>query len=182
MAAQARFRRSSSAVSSTPTTTAQSVRFSRIEVDSGRINFKRGDEKLPFALVGVTGYVEPAGAGRWVMDLEAIPTRAAVNVQQAGVLHVSGHMGGTSSRLRPARARRFLERRLAAGCAAPRAKLRLRRSRNADSHDECANGRPRRRSGLFSRAPNSGSFTAGTSRFVGTTRLSTYSRSSTGIR
>jgi AsmA-like C-terminal region/AsmA family len=80
----------------------QSVRFSRIEVDSGRINFKRGDEKLPFALVGVTGYVEPAGAGRWSMDLEAIPTRAAVNVQQAGVLHVSGHMGGTSSRLRPA--------------------------------------------------------------------------------
>ncbi len=83
-------------------TTSQSVRFSRIEVDSGRINFKRGDEKLPFALVGVTGYVEPAGAGRWVMDLEAIPTRAAVNVQQAGILHVSGHMGGTSSRLRPA--------------------------------------------------------------------------------
>ncbi|MGB8522523.1 MAG: AsmA family protein [Candidatus Acidiferrales bacterium] len=93
---------SSSAVSSTPTSVAQTVRFSRIEVDSGRINFKRGDEKLPFALVGVTGYVEPAEAGRWAMDLEAIPTRAAVNVQQAGVLHVSGHMGGTSSRLRPA--------------------------------------------------------------------------------
>src|SRR5271156_4751485 len=93
---------SSSAVSSTPTSVAQSVRFSRIEVDSGRINFKRGDEKLPFALVGVTGYVEPAEAGRWAIDLEAIPTRAAVNVQQAGVLHVSGHMGGTSSRLRPA--------------------------------------------------------------------------------
>src|SRR3984957_4119467 len=36
------------------------------------------------------------------MDLEAIPTRAAVIVQQAGVLHVSGQMGGTSSRLRPA--------------------------------------------------------------------------------
>jgi AsmA-like C-terminal region/AsmA family len=93
---------SSSAVSSTPAAAAQSVRFSRIEVDSGRINFKRGDEKLPFALVGVTGYVEPAGAGRWAIDLEAIPTRAAVNVQQAGILHVSGHMGGTSSRLRPA--------------------------------------------------------------------------------
>jgi hypothetical protein len=93
---------SSLAASSTSSATAQSVRFSRIEVDSGRINFKRGDEKLPFALVGVTGYVEPAEAGRWAMDLEAIPTRAAVNVQQAGILHVSGHMGGTSSRLRPA--------------------------------------------------------------------------------
>lgn len=93
---------SSSAVSSKSSAAPQSVRFSRIEVDSGRINFKRGDEKLPFALVGVTGYVEPAEAGRWAMDLEAIPTRAAVNVQQAGILHVSGRMGGTSSRLRPA--------------------------------------------------------------------------------
>jgi hypothetical protein len=93
---------SSLPASSTSPATSQSVRFSRIEVDSGRINFKRGDEKLPFALVGVTGYVEPAGTGRWAMDLEAIPTRAAVNVQQAGILHVSGHMGGTSSRLRPA--------------------------------------------------------------------------------
>lgn len=92
----------SSPGSSAPPTAAQSVRFSRIEVNSGRINFKRGDEKLPFALVDVTGYVEPEGPGRWTMDLEAIPTRAAVNVQQAGILHVSGHMGGTSSRLRPA--------------------------------------------------------------------------------
>ncbi len=92
----------SSPGSSAPPTAAQSVHFSRIEVNSGRINFKRGNEKLPFALVDVTGYVEPEGPGRWTMDLEAIPTRAAVNVQQAGVLHVSGHMGGTSSRLRPA--------------------------------------------------------------------------------
>ncbi len=92
----------SSAASSGALSAAQSVRFSRIEVDSGRINFKRGDEKLPFALVGVTGYIEPAGPGRWNMDLEATPTRAAVIVQQAGILHVSGHMGGTSSRLRPA--------------------------------------------------------------------------------
>jgi hypothetical protein len=81
---------------------APAVRFRRIEIDSGRINFKRGEEKLPFALVDVTGYVEPAGPGRWTMDLQAIPTRAAVIVQQAGILHVSGQMGGTSSRLRPA--------------------------------------------------------------------------------
>lgn len=95
----------SSATASAPSAeapaAAQTLRFSRIEVDSGRINFKRGDEKLPFALMGVKGYVEPAGAGRWTMDLEAVPTRAAVSVQQAGILHVSGHMGGTSSRLRP---------------------------------------------------------------------------------
>ncbi|MGB8839122.1 MAG: AsmA family protein, partial [Candidatus Acidiferrales bacterium] len=78
------------------------VRFGRIEVDSGRINFKRAAEKLPFALVNVNGYLEPDGQGRWTMNLQAVPTRAAVVVQQAGTIYVSGHVGGTSSRLRPA--------------------------------------------------------------------------------
>ena len=78
------------------------LRFSRINVDSGRINFKRAEEKLPFALVGVTGYVEPEGNGEWRLDLEAAPARAAVILQQAGTLHLSGRVGGTSSRLRPA--------------------------------------------------------------------------------
>ncbi len=78
------------------------LRFSRINVDSGRINFKRAQEKLPFALIGVTGYVEPEGNGEWRLDLEAAPARAAVILQQAGTLHLSGRVGGTSSRLRPA--------------------------------------------------------------------------------
>jgi hypothetical protein len=78
------------------------LRFTRIEVDSGRINFKRGDEKLPFAFVGVKGYLEPESPGRWQLDLQATPMRAAVIPQQAGTLHLSGHVGGTSSRLRPA--------------------------------------------------------------------------------
>jgi hypothetical protein len=78
------------------------LRFSRINVDSGRINFKRAQEKLPFAFVGVTGYVEPEGNGEWRLDLEAAPARAAVILQQAGTLHLSGRVGGTSSRLRPA--------------------------------------------------------------------------------
>ncbi len=78
------------------------LRFSRINVDSGRINFKRAQEKLPFALVGVTGYVEPEGNGEWRLDLEGAPARAAVILQQAGTLHLSGRVGGTSSRLRPA--------------------------------------------------------------------------------
>ncbi|HKV05961.1 MAG TPA: AsmA-like C-terminal region-containing protein [Candidatus Acidoferrales bacterium] len=77
-------------------------RFRRIDVDGGRINFKRGDEKLPFAFVGVTGTVETDQPGRWRMDLAATPWRAAVAVQQAGTIHVSGELGGTSSRLRPA--------------------------------------------------------------------------------
>jgi AsmA-like C-terminal region/AsmA family len=83
-------------------TASNALRFSRIHVDSGRINFKRSQEKLPFALVGVTGYVEPEGNGEWRLDLEAAPARAAVILQQAGMLHLSGRVGGTSSRLRPA--------------------------------------------------------------------------------
>lgn len=78
------------------------LRFTRIEVDSGRVNFKRGDLKLPFAFVGVKGYLAPESPGRWQFDLEATPMRAAVIQQQAGTLHLSGHVGGTSSRLRPA--------------------------------------------------------------------------------
>ena len=78
------------------------LRIRRIEVDSGRVNFKRGDEKLPFAFVGVTGSVEQQAPGRWQVNLDASPSRAAVVLQQAGKLHVEGQLGGTSSRLRPA--------------------------------------------------------------------------------
>jgi AsmA-like C-terminal region len=81
---------------------APAVRFGRIDVTSGRINFKRGDEKLPFALTDVNGYIEPDRSGRWTLNLEAVPARAAVLLQQAGTIRVSGHVGGTSSRLRPA--------------------------------------------------------------------------------
>jgi hypothetical protein len=88
--------------SSNSSGTSTALRFTRINVDSGRINFKRGDEKLPFAFVGVTGYLAPEGPGQWRMDLEATPSRAAVVIQQAGTLHLSGLVGGTSSRLRPA--------------------------------------------------------------------------------
>src|SRR6202044_4222428 len=91
-----------SAASSGPSPMHRAVRFGRIEVDSGRINFKRVSEKLPFALVSANGYLEPDGQGRWTMNLEAVPTRAAVVLQQAGTIYVSGRVGGTSSRLRPA--------------------------------------------------------------------------------
>lgn len=76
--------------------------FGKIEVDGGRINFKRVDEKLPFALVGVAGTVEADASGLWTIDLDAIPWRAAENIQNAGMIHVAGHVGGTSSRLLPA--------------------------------------------------------------------------------
>jgi hypothetical protein len=78
------------------------VRFDRIRFDDGRINFKRSDEKIPFAFVGVAGSVEPDAPGRWRIDLEAVPTRAAVPMQQPGLIHVAAQVGGTSSRFRPA--------------------------------------------------------------------------------
>jgi hypothetical protein len=77
-------------------------RLRRIEVQAGRINFKRGVEKLPFAFNNVDGSLEQESAGSWRVDLEAEPWRAATILQEAGTLRVQGHLGGTSSRLRPA--------------------------------------------------------------------------------
>jgi AsmA-like C-terminal region len=85
-----------------PAFPSSALRFRRVEVDGGRINFKNGDEKLPFAFVDVKGTVETDRPGRWRMNLEATPWRAAVVTQQAGTIHFSGDFGGTSSRLRPA--------------------------------------------------------------------------------
>jgi hypothetical protein len=85
-----------------PAFPSSALRFRRVEVDGGRINFKNGEEKLPFAFVDLKGTVETDRPGRWRMNLEATPWRAAVVTQQAGTIHFSGDFGGTSSRLRPA--------------------------------------------------------------------------------
>jgi AsmA-like C-terminal region/AsmA family len=77
------------------------VRFDRILFEDGRVNFKRADEKIPFAFTDVAGSVEPDTPGRWRIDLEAVPTRAAVPLQQPGLVHVAAQVGGTSSRFRP---------------------------------------------------------------------------------
>ncbi|HUJ30180.1 MAG TPA: AsmA-like C-terminal region-containing protein [Candidatus Acidoferrum sp.] len=87
---------------STARAAASAIRFRRIDVSGGRINFKLEAEKLPFAFVDVNGTVENENVDRWRLDLFAIPSRAAVIVQQPGLLHLAGHFGGTSSRLRPA--------------------------------------------------------------------------------
>ncbi len=78
------------------------TRLYRIEVDTGRINFKQGVDKHPFALVEVKGVLEQESAGRWRLDLEARPLRAAVTLQEAGTLRVRGRIAGTSARLQPA--------------------------------------------------------------------------------
>lgn len=73
-----------------------------IEVSNGRINFKEGDTKLPFAFTSVAGNLEQTANGGWRLDLQAQPFRAAINLQQAGELTLRGTIGGTASRLRPA--------------------------------------------------------------------------------
>jgi AsmA-like protein len=75
---------------------------SRIDIQAGRINFKKGIEKLPFAFVDVNGSVNLQTAGRWSLDLQARPARAAVILQRSGTLRLRGTIGGTSARLQPA--------------------------------------------------------------------------------
>jgi len=77
-------------------------RVSQIDINGGRINFKRGADKLPFALVDVRGYLNLQSSGRWSLDLEARPMRAAVVLQRSGTLRLRGTVGGTSARLHPA--------------------------------------------------------------------------------
>jgi len=74
----------------------------KIEFDEGRINFKTGDEKRPFAFTGVSGSVEQVVPGRWQLRLEAQPWRSGVTLQSTGILQVRGEVAGTSSRLQPA--------------------------------------------------------------------------------
>ena len=74
----------------------------KIEFDEGRINFKTGDEKRPFAFIGVSGSVEQMSPGRWQLRLEAQPWRSGVPLQSTGILQVRGEVAGTSARLQPA--------------------------------------------------------------------------------
>ena len=77
-------------------------RLEKIEFDEGRINFKTGDDKLPFAFTGVSGSVEQILPGRWQLQLAAQPWRSGVSLQSAGTIKVLGDVAGTSTRLQPA--------------------------------------------------------------------------------
>jgi hypothetical protein len=74
----------------------------KIEFDEGRVNFKYGEEKRPFAFTGVSGNVEQVSPGRWQLRLEAQPWRSGVTLQSTGLLQVRGDVAGTSARLQPA--------------------------------------------------------------------------------
>jgi uncharacterized protein involved in outer membrane biogenesis len=75
---------------------------SRIEVDSGRINFRQDDDVRPFALEDVTGDLEQESPGRWQLDFNAEPMRPGVAHPQSGTVRIRGIVGGTASRLQPA--------------------------------------------------------------------------------
>ena len=79
-----------------------SNRLQKIDVDDGRVNFKIGEEKLPFAFLGVSGSIEQVAPGRWQLQLEAQPWRSGVTLQSTGTLLVQGDVAGTSARLQPA--------------------------------------------------------------------------------
>jgi hypothetical protein len=85
-----------------PSPVAPVNRLQRIDFDEGRINFKSGDDKLPFAFTGVSGSVEQLSPGRWQLRLEAQPWRSGVSLQSAGTIKVVGDVAGTSARLQPA--------------------------------------------------------------------------------
>ena len=85
-----------------PSPVAPVNRLEKIEFDEGRINFKTGDDKLPFAFTSVSGTVEQVSPGRWQLQLEAQPWRSGVALQSAGTIKVSGDVAGTSTRLQPA--------------------------------------------------------------------------------
>ena len=75
---------------------ARGARVDSVRVSNGRINFKRGDDKLPFALTNVNGRLSPAPDGRWTISLEAQPLRAGVTLQDAGALRFAGTLPVTA--------------------------------------------------------------------------------------
>src|SRR5712691_8831498 len=85
-----------------PSPVAPVNRLQKIDFDEGRINFKAGDDKLPFAFTSVSGSVEQVSPGRWQLQLEAQPWRSGVSLQSVGSIKVLGDLAGTSTRLQPA--------------------------------------------------------------------------------
>ena len=64
----------------------------QIVVSAGRINFKRGADKQPFALVELDGTLAPEDGGMWRMQFAARLLRAGVALQDAGTLRFQGRL------------------------------------------------------------------------------------------
>ena len=94
-----------------PQTGAESTHhLQKIDFDEGRISFKQGAEKRPFAFTNVSGSVEQDSSGRWQLQLEAQPWRSGVVLQSTGTVQVVGYVAGTSARLQPAQIRLHWEK------------------------------------------------------------------------
>jgi hypothetical protein len=66
------------------------ARLTELAIRDGRINFKRGPEKLPFALLDVNGSLSAGTDGQWHLALRAQPFHAGVTLQDAGVIELEG--------------------------------------------------------------------------------------------
>jgi AsmA family/AsmA-like C-terminal region len=64
--------------------------FPYIEADRGRINFKFGPEKKPYAMIDADFALWQDSENAWGMRLQAQPVRTDFNVSDTGVLKVSG--------------------------------------------------------------------------------------------
>ena len=82
------------AVAAPPLAGSGGGRVDGIAVSNGRINFKRGADKLPFALVNVNGRLSPESDGRWSITFDAQPLRAGVTLQDAGTMQLKGVLPG----------------------------------------------------------------------------------------
>ncbi len=65
--------------------------FPYIEASSGRINFKSGAEKKPYALLDADFALWQESENTWGVRLKAQPLRTDTNLNDAGVLRVSGN-------------------------------------------------------------------------------------------
>ena len=64
--------------------------FPYIEADRGRINFKSGPEKTPYALIEADFALWQDSENAWGMRLQAQPVRTDFNISDTGMLKVSG--------------------------------------------------------------------------------------------
>ena len=64
--------------------------FPYIQVSSGRINFKIGQEKKPYALINADFALWQESENTWGIRLKAEPFRADVNLNDTGILRVNG--------------------------------------------------------------------------------------------
>jgi len=70
----------------------QRARFPYIAVDAGRINFKTGPEKKPYALTNTDFAFWLASENLWHLRLEGRPTRTDMNLSDTGAIKVEGDL------------------------------------------------------------------------------------------